>query len=135
MVLFLQQILDGLASGAIYGALALALVLIYRATHIVNFGQGEMATFSAYLAWQLCEWGVPVGLSLLIVAILSFGLGVAVFWLVVRPIYRAPSANHRGPDARAVRDLRRGLPLDLGRRAAGVPDLFRRSGGHSAAFA
>jgi branched-chain amino acid transport system permease protein len=91
MVLFLQLILDGLASGAIYGALALALVLIYRATHVVNFGQGEMATFSAYLAWQLCEWGLPIGLSLLIVAILSFGLGVAVFWTVVRPMYRAPS--------------------------------------------
>ena len=85
MVLLLQQILDGLAAGAIYGALALALVLIYRATHIVNFGQGEMATFSAYLAWQLCEWGVPVGLSFLLAAILSFGLGVAVFWAVVRP--------------------------------------------------
>ena len=59
MQLFLQQIVEGLASGAIYASLALALVLIYRATRIVNFAQGEMATLSAYLAWQLTQWGVP----------------------------------------------------------------------------
>ena len=59
MQLFLQQIVEGLASGAIYASLALALVLIYRATRIVNFAQGEMATFSVYLAWQLTQWGVP----------------------------------------------------------------------------
>lgn len=89
MQLLFQQIADGLASGAIYGAFALALVLIYRATHIVNFGQGEMATFSVYVAWQLCEWGVPLWLSFLICAVLSFGLGVAVFRAVVRPVSRA----------------------------------------------
>ncbi len=59
MQLFFQQIVEGLSSGAIYASLALALVLIYRATRIVNFAQGEMATFTAYLAWQLGEWGVP----------------------------------------------------------------------------
>jgi len=90
MTLLLQLALDGLASGAIYGALALALVLIFRSTNVVNFGQGEMATFSAYLAWQLCAWGVPTALAFLIAAVASFCLGVAVFWLVVRPAYRAP---------------------------------------------
>lgn len=90
MQLLLQQIVDGLAAGAIYGALALALVLIYRATRIVNFGQGEMATFSAYVAWQLCEWGVPVWLSFLAAAAFAFALGVAVFRAVVRPVARAP---------------------------------------------
>ena len=50
MQLFVQQIVDGLAAGAIYAALALALVLIFGATRIVNFGQGEMATFCAFLA-------------------------------------------------------------------------------------
>lgn len=89
MELLFQQIVDGLASGAIYGAFALALVLIYRATRIVNFGQGEMATFSVYVAWQLCEWGVPVWLSFLISAVFSFALGVAVFRAVVRPVSRA----------------------------------------------
>lgn len=90
MQLLLQQIVDGLAAGAIYGALALALVLIYRATHIVNFGQGEMATFSAYVAWQLCEWGVPVWIAFLAAAAFAFLLGVVVFRAVVRPVARAP---------------------------------------------
>lgn len=89
MELLFQQIVDGLAAGAIYGAFALALVLIYRATRIVNFGQGEMASFSVYIAWQLCEWGMPVWLALFAGAALSFGLGVAVFRAVVRPVSRA----------------------------------------------
>jgi branched-chain amino acid transport system permease protein len=90
MQLLLQQIVDGLAAGAIYGALALALVLIYRATRIVNFGQGEMATFSAYLAWQLCQWGMPVWLSFLVTALCAFLFGILVFRVLVRPVARAP---------------------------------------------
>ncbi|HSV35588.1 MAG TPA: branched-chain amino acid ABC transporter permease [Ramlibacter sp.] len=90
MQLLVQQIIDGLAAGAVYGALALALVLIYRATHIVNFGQGEMATFCTYVAWQFHEWGAPLWLALSGAAVLAFVLGVAVFRVVVRPVSRAP---------------------------------------------
>ena len=43
---FLHQVLAGLATGGIYASLALALVMIYQATHLVNFAQGEMAMFS-----------------------------------------------------------------------------------------
>ena len=46
---FLQQVVAGLASGGIYALLALALVLIHRATGIINFAQGEMAMFSTYI--------------------------------------------------------------------------------------
>jgi branched-chain amino acid transport system permease protein len=94
MQLFLQQIVEGLASGAIYASLALALVLIYRATRIVNFAQGEMATFSAYLAWQFNQWGMPFWLSLILVAILSFGIGALVFRLAIRPVISAPDHTH-----------------------------------------
>ena len=55
---FFQQITSGLATGAIFASLALALVLIYRATHIVNFAQGEMATFTTYIAWTLMNHGL-----------------------------------------------------------------------------
>ena len=48
---FLHQILAGLATGGIYASVALALVMIYQATHHMNFAQGEMAMFSTYLAW------------------------------------------------------------------------------------
>lgn len=90
MQLFLQQIVEGLASGAIYASLALAMVLVYRATRIVNFAQGEMATFTTYLAWQLHEWGLPFWLSLLVVAALSFVIGALTFRLVIRPVLTAP---------------------------------------------
>ena len=53
-----QQVVSGLASGGIYGSLALAIVLIYRSTRVVNFAQGEMATFTTYVAWTLMNHGV-----------------------------------------------------------------------------
>jgi branched-chain amino acid transport system permease protein len=89
MQLFLQQIVEGLASGAIYASLALALVLIYRATRIVNFAQGEMATLSVYLAWQLTQWGVPFVVSLIVIAGVSFVMGALVFRLMIRPVLGA----------------------------------------------
>ena len=54
---FIQVIVDGLATGSLYGALALAVVLIYRSTGIVNFAQGEMAMFSTFIAWGLMRGG------------------------------------------------------------------------------
>ena len=58
---FIQVIVDGLATGSLYGALALAVVLIYRSTGIVNFAQGEMAMFSTFIAWGLMQAGLPLG--------------------------------------------------------------------------
>ncbi|MGH2921087.1 MAG: ABC transporter permease subunit, partial [Gaiellaceae bacterium] len=55
---FLQQVASGLSSGAIYAILALAIVIIYRSTGVVNFAQGEMATFSAFVAWTLIDRGL-----------------------------------------------------------------------------
>ena len=49
----IHQILSGLATGGIYASVALALVMIYQATHLVNFAQGEMAMFATYIAWAL----------------------------------------------------------------------------------
>jgi branched-chain amino acid transport system permease protein len=89
MQLFLQQIVEGLASGAIYASLALSLVLIYRATRIVNFAQGEMATLSVYLAWQLTQWGVPFWLSLVLIVPVSFVMGALTFRLMIRPVLGA----------------------------------------------
>lgn len=90
MTLILQQVVEGLASGAIYAALALALVLIYRATRIVNFAQGEMATFCVFVCWQMLAWGVPLYLAVAIAAAFSFVLGAVVFQLVIRPVLSAP---------------------------------------------
>lgn len=86
MVYFLQQLLNGLATGAIYASLGLALVLIYRTTNIANFAQGEMATFSAFLTWQLTEFGLPIGWAILISIGLSLIMGALTYALIVRPV-------------------------------------------------
>jgi branched-chain amino acid transport system permease protein len=91
--LFLQQIVEGIGSGGIYASMALALVLVYRATRIVNFAQGEMATFSAYLVWQLCQWGVPFPVSLALGVIASFLIGALVFRLIIRPALAAKEST------------------------------------------
>jgi branched-chain amino acid transport system permease protein len=86
----LQQVVIGLASGSIYGLLALALVLIHRATGVINFAQGEMAMFSAYIAWQLVQWGLPYWLAFAATLVVSFAGGLAIQRMVIRPVERAP---------------------------------------------
>jgi len=86
----LHQILSGLATGGIYASLALALVMIYQATHLVNFAQGEMAMFATYIAWALIQVGVPYWVAFAITVVGAFVLGVAVERIIVRPVENAP---------------------------------------------
>ena len=85
MAELLQQIVSGLASGAIYASLALALVLIYRATDVVNFSQGEMATFTTYIAWSLMNRGVDYWPAFALTLAIAFAGGVALERTVIRP--------------------------------------------------
>jgi branched-chain amino acid transport system permease protein len=87
---FLHQVLAGLATGGIYASLALALVMIYQATHLVNFAQGEMAMFSTYIAWSLINAGMPYWPAFLLTVALSFLLGVVIERVVIRPVENAP---------------------------------------------
>ncbi len=87
---FLQQIASGLANGAIYACVALALVMIYVSTDHINFAQGEMAMFSTYLSWQLMTWGMSFWTAFVIAVALSFVLGVAIERIVLRPLHTAP---------------------------------------------
>jgi len=87
---FLQQIFSGLAAGAIYASLALALVMIYRATDLVNFAQGEMAMFSTYIAWTLVNAGLPFWLAFLLTLVVSFVGGMIIERVVIRPVENAP---------------------------------------------
>ncbi len=83
---FLQVVVDGIADGSIYGALALALVLIFRSTGIVNFAQGEMAMFATFVAWGLHDSGRPLWLALLGAFVLAFLGGMAVERVIIRPV-------------------------------------------------
>jgi len=85
---FLQQVLTGLSTGGIYASVALAVVMIYKATHHVNFAQGEMAMFSTYIAWQLIAWGMPYWGAFFLTIAISFVGGVAIERIVIRPFER-----------------------------------------------
>jgi branched-chain amino acid transport system permease protein len=87
---FLHQVLAGLATGGIYASLALALVMIYQATHLVNFAQGELAMFATYIAWSLINAGVPYWPAFFLTVIFAFVLGVAIERVVIRPVENAP---------------------------------------------
>ena len=83
---FIQVIVDGWATGSLYGALAVAVVLIYRATGIVNFAQGELAMFSTFIAWGLMQAGLPLGLALLATLLLSLFGGMLIERIIIRPV-------------------------------------------------
>jgi len=86
----LQQTFSGLAYGAIYASLALALVMIYRATDLVNFAQGEMAMFSTYIAWTLVNAGLAFWGAFVITLAVSFVGGMVIERVVIRPVENAP---------------------------------------------
>jgi branched-chain amino acid transport system permease protein len=90
---FIQQLASGLANGAIYACVALALVMIYVSTDTINFAQGEMAMFSTYLSWQLMNWGVDYWVAFAGAVTLSFILGVAVERVILRPLHNAPALS------------------------------------------
>jgi branched-chain amino acid transport system permease protein len=87
---FLQQVVSGLASGGIYGSLALAIVIIHRATGVLNFAQGEMATLSAFVCWALIDHGWSFWPAFAVTLILSFAGGVAIQQVLIRPLQGGP---------------------------------------------
>ena len=87
---FLLQVFAGLANGIIYGSVALALVMIFQATHHINFAQGEMATFSTFIAWWLMQQGWPYWGAFFFTVAVSFAGGLLVQRIILRPIEKAP---------------------------------------------
>lgn len=87
---FIHQVLAGLATGGIYASLALALVMIYQATQLVNFAQGALAMFCTYIAWSLINAGVPYWAAFFLSVAFAFVLGVVIERVVIRPVENAP---------------------------------------------
>ena len=90
MDIFFQQVVSGIATGGIYGSLALALVMIYQATDVVNYAQGEMAMFSTYLAWSMINAGVPYWVAFAATLVIAFVGGIVIERVVIRPVESAP---------------------------------------------
>ena len=90
METFLHQVVAGLATGGIYASVALALVMIYQATHHINFAQGELAMFATYICWSLINAGLPYWVAFFVTIAIAFCLGVLIERIIVRPVERAP---------------------------------------------
>jgi branched-chain amino acid transport system permease protein len=90
MELFTNQILAGIATGAIYACMALAVVMIYQAIDHLNFAQGEMAMFSTFISWQLMQWGIPYWGAFVLTLAISFAGGIAIERLLFKPLAKAP---------------------------------------------
>ena len=90
MELFINQVLAGIATGAIYACMALAIVMIFQAIDHLNFAQGEMAMFSTFIAWQLMQWGIPYWWAFLLTLIISFIGGIIIERVLFKPLAKAP---------------------------------------------
>jgi branched-chain amino acid transport system permease protein len=82
---FVQLVVDGLSTGSVYAALALAIVLVHQATGLINFAQGGMAVLSAYVVWWLTNQGLPLIAAILVAIVFSVVFGALVErWLMRR---------------------------------------------------
>jgi branched-chain amino acid transport system permease protein len=90
---FVVLSLNGVVLGAIYSAIALALVLIWRSTRVVNFAQGAMAMFTTYIALALIDHGWSYWLAFGGALVAGFVIGAVVERVLVRPVESSPSLN------------------------------------------
>jgi branched-chain amino acid transport system permease protein len=93
MTKFIDLTLNGISTGAIYAAVALALVLIWRATRIVNFAQGAMLMVTTFIASDVIHSTGSYVLGLVVALASGLILGAAVERVLIRPVESAPPLN------------------------------------------
>lgn len=87
-----QLVVSGIAAGSLYALVAIGLVLIYKATEIVNFAQGESVTVGAYMGWLLVtEYHLPYFPAIAAVMVGSALLGMIVERVAYRPLIKSPA--------------------------------------------
>lgn len=85
--------LTGITVGGIYAAFALCLVLIFRATRVINFAQGAQAMFTTYLAYTLVQRNVPYFVAFVVALAAGFVLGAVIERALIRPAVKGPEIN------------------------------------------
>jgi branched-chain amino acid transport system permease protein len=90
---FVNLTLGGVIIGAVYAAFALALVLIWRSTRIVNFAQGAMAALTTFIALSLIEGGQSYWVGLAVALVAGLVIGAVVERVVIRPVEGGPELN------------------------------------------
>ena len=90
--LFAQQAISGIASGSLFAILALAIVMIYRSTSVLNFAQGEMAMFSTFITWSFLT-RMDFWPAFILAILVAAAIGAALERFVLRPVEQAPVLN------------------------------------------
>jgi len=84
--LFLARLFDGLSAGATYAVIAVALVLIYKATTLINFAQGELAMLGSFVAYVLAvEQGLPIYVAVVVAMVITAALAGGIERVLIRP--------------------------------------------------
>jgi branched-chain amino acid transport system permease protein len=90
---FIQQVATGLSTGSLYAIIALALVLIYRSTGVVNFAQGDMAMFMTFVAWSIWNWHPEFWIAFVLAIIIAAAFGGIIELMALRPVETGPVLN------------------------------------------
>jgi branched-chain amino acid transport system permease protein len=86
MELFIARVFDGFSNGSTYALIAMALVMIFKATTLINFAQGEMAMFGAFVVLVVAtEWGWPVWIAVFVGMIIMAAIGAGIERVLIRP--------------------------------------------------
>ena len=93
MTKFVDLTLNGISTGAVYAAVALALVLIWRATRIVNFAQGAMLMITTFIASDVIHSSGSYWLGFAVALVSGLVLGALVERLLIRPVETGPPLN------------------------------------------
>ncbi|CAL8969137.1 High-affinity branched-chain amino acid transport system permease protein LivH [Rhodoplanes serenus] len=89
--LLVQLLVNGLIVGTLYGVVAMSFVLIYKATKVVNFAQGEFLLIGAWMCWGLLvRFQVPFWLGMPVTLLFMLLFGIALQVLVLRPMIGEP---------------------------------------------
>src|SRR3982074_2596447 len=85
--LLIQLLVNGLVVGTLYGVVAMSFVLIYKATQVVNFAQGELLLIGAWVCWLLLtKYQVPFYIGMPLTLVFMFAFGIAIQIVILRPM-------------------------------------------------
>src|SRR5258708_10848630 len=87
----IQLLVNGLVVGTLYGVVAMSFVLIYKATQVVNFAQGELLLIGAWVCWTLLtKYQLPFWIGMPITLVFMFAFGIAIQVVILRPMIGEP---------------------------------------------
>ncbi|MBS7706941.1 ABC transporter permease [Chelatococcus asaccharovorans] len=90
MIEFFSQILNGLVIGNVYALVAIGFSLIFGVTNLINFAQGSLLMFGAFLAYTGVNLGLPLGVAVIASILGTTLLGMAIERIALRPLENAP---------------------------------------------